>query len=70
MMKANQSLRDKLKESGICYWQLAEYIGVHENTIVRWLRTPLSKEHEQLICYAMNAVRAAEKGGGGNATGV
>lgn len=67
MMKANQALRKKLNENGITYWQLAEYIGVHENTIVRWMRTPLSQEHEQLIRYAMNAVRAVQKGGGGNA---
>ena len=33
MGKANQPLRDELKEKGIPYWQIAKYVGVNETTI-------------------------------------
>lgn len=53
-MKANQTVRDKAKRNGIKHWQIANYLGISEQTILRWLRTPLSPERESMILAAID----------------
>ena len=40
-MKANNEIREALKKNGIPFWKLGEELGVSEQTILRWMRTPL-----------------------------
>lgn len=47
--KANGALRRCLYNARIPMWEVARVIGVHENTIIRWLREPLSEERRQRI---------------------
>lgn len=42
MNKANIELRAELKAANIPYWRIAEVLGVHENTVIRRMRTELS----------------------------
>lgn len=67
MGKANQKLRDELTIKHIPFWQLAEQMGVHENTVVRWLRTPLSPETAARVRIAINEITALREGCGENA---
>ena len=67
MGKANQSLRDELAMKHIPYWQLAEAVGVHESSIIRWLRTPLSPENTARIRIAINEIMELREGGANNA---
>lgn len=67
MGKANQPLRTELKEKGIAYWQVAAYIGVHETTLLRWLRTPLSNEKYVSIQNAVQHIVKLRDGGEENA---
>ena len=67
MEKANQLLRDELKEKGVPYWQIAQYIGVHETTILRWLRTPLIPEQTERIRIAVDEIIEVREGGCTNA---
>lgn len=55
-MTANQMVRDAAKRNGVKHWQIAEYLGISEPTIVRWLRIPLSPEKEQAILKAIEAL--------------
>lgn len=55
-MKANQKVREMAKRAGIKHWQIAEYLGISEPTIVRWLRVPLSPEREKMVVDAIQAI--------------
>ena len=67
MTKSNQILREELKRKNIPYWQIAQMIGVCENTIIRWLRVPLSTEQAEKIQLAISNIVGSRDGGGGNA---
>lgn len=49
---------ERLRNGGIAYWQVAEYFGVHENTIVKWMRNPTGKVVDDLN-KAIDAIIAA-----------
>lgn len=55
-MKANQTIRDAAKMNGVKHWQIAEYLGISEPTIMRWLRTPLSAEKEKAVMEVIEAL--------------
>ena len=55
-MKANQKIRDRAKAAGVRHWEIAEYMGISEPTIMRWLRVPLSPEREKAILEAIKAL--------------
>ena len=59
-MKANQTIRDVAKRKGIKHWQIAEYLGISEPTIVRWLRVNLSPERKKAILDAIEAIAKEE----------
>lgn len=40
-MRANPKIREMLREKKIPYWRLGEELGVSEQTVLRWMRTPL-----------------------------
>ena len=52
----------RLKKEGIAYWQIAEYYGVHDNTVERWMRDPAGKVAED-INKAIDAIVAAREHG-------
>ncbi|MCH5192586.1 MAG: hypothetical protein J1F11_01400 [Oscillospiraceae bacterium] len=45
-MYANSDLRRKAKESGVTFWQIADYMGVCEMTISRRFRRELSEKEK------------------------
>lgn len=53
MQKANTELRSELKAANIPYWRIAEVLGVHENTIIRRMRTELSSDDRQAFDKAI-----------------
>lgn len=67
MKKCNQLLRNTLRQNDIPYWQLAQSMGVCENTIVRWFRIPLSTEQTENIQAAINRIILLRNGGTENA---
>ena len=48
----------RLQKENIAYWQLAEYFGVHDNTVVRWMRNPCGKVADD-INAAIDAIVSA-----------
>lgn len=55
-MRANQVIRETAKRKGVKHWQIAEYLGISEPTIMRWLRVPLSPEREKAVMEAIEAL--------------
>ena len=55
-MKTNAEIREVIKKSGVKHWELAQILGVSENTLVRWLRIPLTNERQESILNALNTV--------------
>ena len=41
MHKDNERLREALKQHNVKQWELAQRLGMSENTLIRRLRTPL-----------------------------
>lgn len=50
----------RLQKHKIAYWQIAEYFGVHDNTVVRWMRNPTGKVAQD-INLAIDAIVAAQE---------
>lgn len=50
----------RLQKEKIAYWQIAEYFGVHDNTVVRWMQNPTGKVAED-INFAIDAIVAAQE---------
>ncbi len=59
-MKANQTVREAAKAKGVKHWQIANYLGISEPTIMRWLRVPLPPEKEKIIMEAIEALAKEE----------
>lgn len=58
MQKANRELRAELKAANIPLWRIAEKLGVHENTVIRRMRTELSSENLQAFKKALTEIKA------------
>lgn len=50
----------RLQKEKIAYWKIAEYFGVHDNTVVRWMRNPTGKVVDD-INRAIDAIVAERK---------
>lgn len=50
----NKDIKETIKKSGVPQWRVALFLGVSENTLIRWLRLPLSDFNRMRI---MDAVR-------------
>ncbi len=58
MQKANTELRAELRAAKIPYWAIAERLGVHENTIIRRMRTELSENDRKAFKKAIAEIKA------------
>lgn len=57
-MAANNTIREKAKQAGVKHWQIALSLGVSEQTLVRWLRTPLDSGKTKKISDAIDQLAA------------
>lgn len=51
--RSNQDIRKKLREYGIRQWQLAEHLGIYEESLSRMFRHELPREKKQIILDAI-----------------
>lgn len=56
----NEDIRRAIRIADVRHWQIAARIGIHENTLVRWLRAELSEAHKKAI---LSAIEALSQGG-------
>ncbi|MEH7308238.1 hypothetical protein [Neobacillus drentensis] len=57
-MKANREIRMLIKQAGIHTWQVAEKLGIHENTLFRKLRKELNDEGKRLVFEVIDQIMA------------
>jgi len=55
----NQEIREAIKKAHVWQWEVAQALGISENTLIRWLRKDLSSEQRAAIIAAIEKVRAA-----------
>lgn len=53
---ANEKVRQAAKDKRVSQWEIAQTLGVCEQTVHRWLRLPLPAEKETEILEAIEAV--------------
>ena len=56
----NQAIRKAALVKGVRLWQVAEALGVHENTLSRRLRTELPQEEQERILSIINELGKEE----------
>lgn len=52
----NNMIRTYAKNHGVSLWQLADRLGISENTIGRRLRRPLTKDDEILYIHTIDQI--------------
>ena len=57
----NVEIKAELKAAKIPYWKIAEFFGVHENTIMRKLRHELTDSDRARIENAIALIKANKK---------
>ncbi|MEH7610766.1 hypothetical protein [Gottfriedia acidiceleris] len=56
-MLTNRELRESIKRSNVYMYQIAEALGVHENTLYRMLRKELTIEQKTAIKRMINQLK-------------
>lgn len=62
-MKTNESCRRHAKNNGVCFWQIAEVMGISEFTLCRKMRHEFSDKDKEAFINAVNQIvkeRAAD----------
>lgn len=60
----NIDIRGFIKQNRVKWWQVAEYLGIHESALSRKLRHELPEDQKAII---REAIQAVANGGVGNA---
>lgn len=61
----NLELKQEIKESGLCQWQVALEIGITEMSLIRWLREPERNERVKRIKTAIDNLNEKEAANNG-----
>lgn len=56
-MRANADIRKAIQNSNVYTWQIAEKLGIHENTFYRWMRTEMSAKKKEMIMEAISEMK-------------
>lgn len=60
----NLIIKQKIKESRLFNYEIAEAIGISENTLSRWFRKPLTHEQRVAIVEAIDKLKGGEVNAG------
>ncbi|MGX1402383.1 DNA-binding phage protein [Bradyrhizobium japonicum] len=56
-MKPNSDIRNLIRVSGFCSWQVAEKLGMHENSLYRMLRKELDDQDKKRIYQVLEQLK-------------
>jgi hypothetical protein len=56
-LKPNTDIRNLIRLSGFCSWQVADKLGIHENSLYRMLRKELDPGEKQMIYQALDQLK-------------
>lgn len=54
--KANMKVRIAQAENFVAQWEIAEEVGVSEQTVYRWMRKELPEDEQQLLINAIEKI--------------
>ena len=57
MVKANQDIRQYIKDSKVCSWEVAEKLAIHENSLYRMLRKELCSDEKERIFQVIEQLK-------------
>ena len=57
MSKANEDIRQEIKDAGVTQWEIAEVLGVHESVLCRKMRKELNQFAKSEIRHAIVFLR-------------
>lgn len=60
-MKPNAEIRNVIENSSFFNWQIAQKMGVHENTFYRWMRTEMTGEKKEKVMTAIAELKQEVK---------
>lgn len=60
-MKENAMIREEMKKRGVPQWMVAAQLHISENTLIRWLRVPLSKDRDEGVRQAIETAAQAKE---------
>ncbi|MDO7799414.1 MAG: hypothetical protein ACLR1F_00695 [Enterococcus avium] len=60
-MKANQEIRDRIMVNRLRQWEVAEQVGITDNRLTVWLRTPLREDRRQRVEKAIDELLKKQK---------
>lgn len=53
----NQDVRTAACNAGVCHWQIADAMGVHENTFSRMMRHELPEDKKKEVFNAIERIK-------------
>ena len=59
--KANQELRNKIKDSKVTHWKIADSMGISESTLVRLLRKELPNDKKKEIIKILKTLTSRKE---------
>ncbi len=59
MCQANAEIRAAVKEAGLKLWQIADYIGIADTTMSKYLRKELPPELREKVLAAIRELKEA-----------
>lgn len=62
-MKPNMEIRTAIENSDFFTWQIAQKLGIHENTFYRWMRMEMSEEKKRKVITAITILKQEQKEG-------
>lgn len=57
----NKEIRELAQRKKVRHWQIADYIGISDGTLVKWLRHELPEERAQKIMEAIDAIASTKE---------
>jgi predicted XRE-type DNA-binding protein len=60
-MKRNQDIRDYIRDSKICNWQVAEQLEISDNSFYMLLRKKLSEAERERIMEAIEVLKQEQQ---------
>ena len=52
----NNEIRTRMKRSNIYLWEVADNLSMHESTLCKWFRHPLTQDQKTLILSAIESI--------------
>lgn len=62
MIIANQSIRTAARGERVCFWQIADALGMSEATFTRYMRHELPEEEQKRIFRIIEEIKSKQEG--------